>query len=97
MKVARVREVLTDKLGADDLAVFLDQAPIRLTGEEKLREPGHAQGIGQACDDRHQDDHDDSGSDLSQHYCSPQARPAADTAISISLMPMNGTMIPPTP
>ena len=97
MEILVVGEVLADQLGADHLPVLLDQAAVGLMRKDELRDPGHAERIDEAGDDGHDDDHHDGGADLAQHRSDPQARPMAVTARSISLMPMNGTMIPPTP
>ncbi len=62
-----VAEVLAYQLGADHLAVFLDEAPIGLMRKDELSDPGHSERIDEAGDHRHDDDHHDRRSDLSQH------------------------------
>ena len=63
-----VGEVLPNQAGADHRAVIpLEQAAVGLIIEQQLREPGHAEGVDEAGDSRHHDDHDDRGADLSQH------------------------------
>ena len=67
MEIFVVSEVLADQLGADHLAVLLDQAAIGLMREESCAMPGHAERINETGNDRHNDDHHDRGTDLSQH------------------------------
>ena len=97
MKIFVVGEILADQLGADHLAVLLDQAAIGLMRKDELRNAGHAERVDEAGDDGHHDDHHDGRADLAEHMGDPQARPMAVTARSMSLMPTNGTMMPPTP
>jgi hypothetical protein len=49
------------------VSCFNDQAAIGLMREQQLRQPGHAERIGEAGDDRHDDDHHDRWTDLSEH------------------------------
>ena len=98
MEILVVGEVLPNQAGADHRAVIpLEQAAVGPVGEQQLREPGHAERVDEAGDGRHDNDHHDGGTDLSEHGADPQARPIAVTARSISLMPINGAMMPPTP
>jgi len=62
-----VRKVLADQFGADHCTILLYQAAIGLTRKEELCQPGHAERIDETGDDRHDDDHHDGGTDLSQH------------------------------
>src|SRR5262249_5164027 len=92
-----VLELLPDQGGPDDLAVLLDQAALRLSREDHAGDPGHGEGIGDARDQREREQQDDCGTNFSQHDVSPQARCKAATARSMTLMPMKGMMMPPTP
>ena len=67
MEILGAGEVLADQLGADDLAVLVDQAAIRLMGEDGLCDTGHSERIGNSGDERHQGDHGDGRPDLFQH------------------------------
>ena len=67
MEIVFAGEVLADQGGADDLAVTLDQAAVGLVGEDRLGEAGHGEGIGEAGQDGHADDHRDGGADLLEH------------------------------
>ncbi len=96
-KYLSLGEDLADQRGADDLAVLLDQAALRLVGEDHAGDAGHRQRIGQAGDQRQRDDEDDRRADFLQHGLSPQARCKAVTTRSMALMPMNGMMMPPRP
>ena len=82
---------------ADDSAVANQQAATGLVGEDEAGEPGDRQGVGQASEHGHADEHHQGRAELVEHGGNPQARPMAVTARSISLMPTNGTTIPPRP
>src|SRR5690348_14128932 len=69
MEVLRVLEVLADQLGADHLAVLLEQAAVGLMRKDELRDAGDGERIDKARDDGHSDDHHDGGTDLSEHGC----------------------------
>src|ERR1700722_19701086 len=97
MEVLVAGEVLADQRGADDLAVLLDQAAVCLVREHGLGNAGHQQRIDQTGDHRHRDDHHDRGANVFHLLWPLQARPIEVTSMSISLMPTNGTMMPPTP
>ena len=58
---------LADQLGADDLAVALDQAPLRLAGKDHLGNAGHRQRIDQSGDEREREENDDGRTDFAQH------------------------------
>src|SRR4029077_13007221 len=67
VKVLVAREQLADQLGADDLAVALDQAPLRLAGKDHLGNAGHRQRIDQSGDEREGEENDYGGTDFAQH------------------------------
>src|SRR5262249_32109312 len=60
-------ELLADQAGADDLAVHLDEAPLRLPGEDHAGDAGHEQGIDQSGDQRQRDHQHDGRSDFLDH------------------------------
>ena len=97
MKVAVAGELLADQCGADDLAISLDQAAIRLPGEQCLGDTGHGQGVGEAGDQHEPHENDNRRTKLFQHGASPQTRCSVVTTTSITLMPTNGMRIPPRP
>ena len=97
VEVGRAGEVLADQRRADDGAVADQQAAAGLVGEEQAGEAGDGQRIGEAGEHGQAEEHDQGGAELGQHGWFPQARPTAVTARSISLMPTNGTTIPPRP
>src|SRR5262249_24602128 len=97
VEVTIAAEDLSDQLRAHDLAVLKDQAAIRPAREQHLRDPGHGQWIDETSYQGQGDDEDDRRSDFSPHDCSPQARCKAVTAKSMALIPMNGTIMPPSP
>src|SRR5580698_4898993 len=97
MEIFVAGEILPDQFRTDHVTIANNKAAARLMREKKLGDAGETQGIDQAGDQGHQHDQHDGGADLFQHGLLLQARPAAVTAMSISLMPMKGTMIPPSP
>src|SRR4029078_2788630 len=97
MEIAIAGEILTHKLGADHLAILLDQAPVRLIGKDHFGEAGRGERVEEACDHREGKDEHDRRAHCFQHVSSPQTRCKALTARSIALMPMNGMTMPPRP
>ncbi len=83
---------LTDHRAPDDLPVDLDQGTVRLAGHRDLRQPGHHEWIGES---RQQRQHD-GGAERSYRVLH-HVKFTASKSMSITLMPMNGTMIPPSP
>ena len=69
MEIFGAGEVLADQLRADHLAVLLDQAAVRLMRKEQLRDARHRQRIGDAGDQRHDDDHQDGGTNAVSCHC----------------------------
>ena len=67
MEIFGAGEILPDQLGADDFAIFFDQAAIGLMRKQQLAKSGHPQRIDQTGEDRKQHDHQDGGTDLFQH------------------------------
>ena len=59
VEVARARERLRGELRADDLAVALDQAAVRLVRERHLGEAGHHERVAEAEERREHDDRED--------------------------------------
>ena len=110
-EVLRIGERLTDQLGAHRLAVALDQAAVRLVGERDLRDAGDHQRIGDPVitvirtimtrAGRNSDSMSLQarewirGARAGSHIESGQASPTSRTIND--LMPMNGTITPPTP
>jgi len=60
-------EGLADQGRADHLPVLLDQAALRLIGEQHAGNAGHDQRIDEAGDEREGDDEDDRGANFSRH------------------------------
>ena len=60
-------ELLADQRGADDRAVALDQAALRLIGKNDFGDAGHRQRIGEPGDEREGDEDDDRRTDFAQH------------------------------
>lgn len=93
-------ELLSDKARADILAVDLNQTPVGLRGKESLS---------QTCYDKWKYEPTQDKRDYGQSYRWPvfslklfldvklQSCYTSDIAMSISLIPTNGTMTPPTP
>src|SRR5580704_906269 len=71
MEVFVVLELLPDQGRADHLAVTFDQASFRLLWKEHARDRGHGERIGEARDQRQQDQDDDGGANFFQHGVSP--------------------------
>ena len=65
MEVFVVLEFLPDQGGADHLAVLLDQAALRLLRKEHAGNSGHGERIGEARDQRQQDQDEDGGANFS--------------------------------
>ena len=65
-KYSRLRERLRGEPRADDLAVALDQAAVRLVREGELREAREDERVGEPEDER-QDDHGDDGAAEGAH------------------------------
>ncbi len=98
-EMLRIAEVLADQPRADGLAVALDQAAARLVRERRLRHAGDDERIGDSGDQRQQHEQHEGGTKGGVHTISlqRQARWAAASTRSISLMPTKGTIRPPTP
>jgi len=56
-----------DQRGADDLAVLLDQAAVRLAVKRGLRDAGHEQRVCDAREHGEKGDGDERGAELFQH------------------------------
>ena len=105
MEIFLAGEILPDQFGADYFAVALYQAAIGLMVEQDLGCTGHGQRISEPGYDGHADDHNDGRTDVLQHGSGSlkpgwernQASPTVVISISISLMPTNGAMMPPSP
>ena len=97
LDVGRRSEDLADQLRADHLARFVvGEAAVGAVAEQGL---GGAGG-GERVEDARQDERDERGAESDQDFFShgePQTRWSASSARSMSLMPANGAMTPPTP
>ena len=72
--------------------------PCAWRGKMTSRDAGHGERIGQAGDRRQQHENDDGRTDFFQHGAPPcKTRCNAVTNMSIALMPMNGSTMPPSP
>ena len=94
MEVVGRGERLADDARSDQLTVALDELSIRLFGKQHLRESRDNEWIHDTqkygCDERHQCSDDEIASDV-------HASLIAVMMMSMILMPMNGTITPPTP
>ena len=101
MEIAVTGKGLPNERGADYPAVLTHQAAVGLIGEKRLTDAGEGQRIGQAQQQREkQGEHEcgaQGGAKIGKHGEDPQARWRADTARSISLIPMKGAIRPPRP
>ena len=86
-------ERLTDERGPDHLAVALDERAVGLVGEQGLGDAGHGQRVEEAAEHGEHGHHAQGGDQLSSHHFTPRA----EMTTSMTLMPTNGVMIPPTP
>ena len=73
-----------------------DQAAIGLGREQGLRGAEHGQRVADAREDGEEKEHDKGGSEFGNHGFA-HTMPAALTTMSIALMPMKGTISPPSP
>src|ERR1035441_771599 len=97
MQVSRPGECLSNNSRADNFAVAHDQLPIGLVVEEHLRQAGHHQRIDDSQHHGGDDRHQNCNLKILFHRSSSYASPTPMMSMSISLIPMKGTMIPPTP
>ncbi len=67
MEIFVVLELLPDQGGADHLAVHLDQAALRLRGEDCAGNSSHRERIGQTGDGGEHQQQDDGGANFSEH------------------------------
>jgi hypothetical protein len=97
MKITRARKRLTDDLGADDRAIASNELPIGFVFEENLRNPGYHERINQAEQDSCPNHHKKGCDQMFLHTSSRYAKPILTMNMSISLIPTNGAIKPPTP
>ncbi len=97
MKVAGAGEWLSHDPRADDSAVAHDELAVGLVGEEHLRDAGDDQRINDSQQNGRGDGHQDCGNKILFHRCASYANPMRLISMSISLIPMNGAMMPPKP
>src|SRR5690348_10178598 len=97
MKIPRPGKSLSDDTGSDDLPAAFDELPIRLVRKHDLRQSGHNQRIDDSQQDRGRDGHQDCGNQILLHDKFPYASPILVINMSMSLMPINGMMMPPMP
>jgi len=71
VEILVAREALGDQLGADYLAVALDQAAIGLVREGHLSDPGNHEWIDESRQQRERYEHDQGGTQMAQHGGSP--------------------------
>jgi hypothetical protein len=67
MEIFFALEHLADEFGADNLAITLNQAALRLAGKNGLGNPRHRQRISKAGNERERDKDDKRRTDLPQH------------------------------
>ena len=97
VEIARAGEALADQAGADDTVANGDKTAIGLPRKNDLGDAGDGQRVCEAEQQREQNEQRQRGAELADHSVNPQARWRPETAISMSLMPMNGATSPPTP
>ena len=93
MEVLRPLEDLTDELRPDDRAVALDERPVGPPWEGDLRDAGHDQRIDEPDEHGEDEKRDERGNELAAH----QRIPSWVMTMSITLIPMNGATMPPSP
>ncbi len=93
MEVLRPLEDLADQRRPDDRAVPLHERAVGPVRERDLRHAGHDQRIDDAHEHGEDEERDDRGNELAAH----QRIPSCVMTMSISLIPMNGAMMPPSP
>ena len=71
----------------------VDDRAVGLVVERHLADAGDHQWVDPAEQDGEDDHHQDGGKDLASHHLTP----SAVTIMSMSLMPTNGAIRPPTP
>src|ERR1035438_1340370 len=97
MQVSRPGERLPNNSRADNFSVAHNQLPIGLVAEKHLRQAGHHQRIDDPQQYRGDDRHQNCNLKILFHRSPSYASPTPMMSMSISLIPMKGTMIPPTP
>src|ERR1039458_2774569 len=90
-------ESLPDNPRADDLAIARDQLPVGFVAEQQLCQPRDHQGVDESQQHRRDDGHQDCNLKILLHTSSSYASPTPVIIMSISLIPMNGMMMPPKP
>ena len=71
--------------------------PLALCGNSTFASAGHHQRIDDPQQNRGHDGHQYGSNKILLHCGLPYASPTRVISMSISLIPMNGTMMPPTP
>ena len=96
MEVLGIGELLADQAAAHDLPVDLDERAVGLVVEGHLGDAGDDERVDEPAQDG-EHEHAEHGrgelADEATHHFTPRAL----MTMSMSLMPMNGAMIPPTP
>src|SRR5262249_3809146 len=95
MEVLRARELLADQRAADDLATHCDERAVRPPRKEQLCHAGHDAGIDHAREhDQHERDDDRRAQLVLEHA---HRSLSATSSRSMTLIPMKGMRMPPTP
>ena len=97
MKISRSHKRLGDDVRGNHGPVAPYQLPVGLVGKENLRQAGDHQGINQPQQHGGDDCHQHGNQRFFFMVILSQAIPMRVMTMSINLMPINGTMIPPTP
>src|SRR5262245_24992649 len=97
MEVLRFGEALPNRTGADNLSVHFNHAAVRLPWENQLGYPRHNGWIQQSQENGEHQRHSTSGSKFLDHMLLLYANPSTARILSISQMPGNGTITPPSP
>src|SRR5262249_15947101 len=97
-EILRVVELLPDERRAHGLAIFHDEAAVGVARKGALGDAGNYERIGGGRDEGHGAENDDRGAELLREHGEPSyVRLRTTRTRSMALMPMNGTMTPPSP
>src|SRR3979490_2140291 len=97
MKITWSGKGLTDDSGTNCLATLLNQLSISLLRKYNLSDTGYQQGVDNSQQNGGCDSHQHSCNQILLHCRLLYASPTRVMSMSISLIPMKGTMIPPAP
>src|SRR5215472_6262667 len=97
MEVRRTRKTLRDDARSDGLTILVNELTVCLVGEDQLSESRDHKGIDNPKENGSSDCHQNRCNEILLHGNVLYASPICVIRMSIILIPMKGTMIPPTP